>query len=169
MVHYHSNGLIFLHRVCCKSCMARTTMGIVLKNKHMTVLTLSLVWEQMYMLCSTISIKKSSVYQKLECVVNTWSSFLWFSVGEGFFALLMHSEDYPPPKNFERISYKSPYSTTCLHVLSSYACDHAASPRMSVNADFSTALECLALVEQLCLSKFQQRVPANFSTRAATT
>ena len=35
-------------------------------------------------------------------------------------------------------------------VLSSYVCDHAALPRMSANADFSTPLKCLASdIEQL--------------------
>jgi len=66
-------------------------------------------------------------------------------MGEGCFALLMHPEEYPPLKDFGRISYKSLYSTIYMPVvLSSYVCDHAASPRMSANADFSTALKCLA-------------------------
>ena len=32
----------------------------------------------------------------------------------------------------------------CVPVLSSYVCDHADSPRISANADLSTALKCLA-------------------------
>ena len=44
-------------------------------------------------------------------------------------ALLMHSEEYPPRKDFRRIFYKSLYSTIhACSVLSSYVCDHAASP-----------------------------------------
>ena len=30
-----------------------------------------------------------------------------------------------------------------MYTLSSYECDHAALPRISVNADFSTTLKCL--------------------------
>ena len=66
--------------------------------------------------------------------------------------LSMHPEEYPPQKDFERISYKSLYS-------SSYVCDPAASLTISANADFSSALKCLALgkksVEQLYPSKLQ--------------
>ena len=50
-------------------------------------------------------------------------------------------------------------------VLGSYVCDHAASPRMSVNADFSIALKCLALGKKPIVP---QRTLANFSTRAVT-
>ena len=38
-----------------------------------------------------------------------------FSVGEGWIALSMHPEEYPPRKDYERIACKSLYSTTCLY------------------------------------------------------
>ena len=45
-------------------------------------------------------------------------------------------------------------------ILSSYVCDHTASPRISANADFSTTLKCLASgkksIEQLCPSTPRQ-------------
>ena len=47
-------------------------------------------------------------------------------------------------------------------VLSSYVRDHAALPRMSANADFSTPLKCLASGKSI-----EQRAPANFSTKPA--
>jgi len=64
----------------------------------------------------------------------------------------MHPEEYPPRNDYERIANKSLY-IYYVPVLSSYVRDHAALPRMSANADFSTPLKCLALgkksVEQL--------------------
>jgi len=64
------------------------------------------------------------------------------SVGEGWVALSIHPEEYPPRKDYERIAYKS--ILYYVPVLSSYVCDPAALPRMSANADFSIPLKCLA-------------------------
>ena len=67
---------------------------------------------------------------------------LLFSMGEGWVALSMHPEEYPPRKDYERIVYVS--ILYYVPVLSTYVRDHAALPRMSANADFSTPLKCLA-------------------------
>jgi len=38
-----------------------------------------------------------------------------FSVGEGWVALSINSEEYPPRKGYKWIAYKPLYSTTCLY------------------------------------------------------
>ena len=42
------------------------------------------------------------------------ADLLWlFTLGEGWVAFSIHTEEYPPRKDYERIASKSLYSTTC--------------------------------------------------------
>ena len=96
--------------------------------------------------------KNSSVYRqvvwmnqcyKVTCTVIfvrcNGKTFYCFSQEEGCFTLLMNLEWFPPWKDWEN-SLQPLYTT----VLSSYACDHAVLPRISVNADSSTILKYIA-------------------------
>ena len=69
-----------------------------------------------------------------------------FSVGEGWVALSMHPEEYPPRKDYERIAYKSFIVLRACTIKQLCYCirNHAALTRISANADFSTQLKCLA-------------------------
>jgi len=64
-------------------------------------------------------------------------------VGEGCFALSVHSEEYPPCKGREWIEYTGRY--TLLHASTEcYVCDYTASLRILTNVGLSTMLKCLA-------------------------
>ena len=98
------------------------------------------------------------------CIRSRAPHFLWrnaksfYCMGEGWVALSMHPEGYPPRKDYKRVAYKSRYSTTC-PVRSSYVHVLAALLRISVN-DFSTPLKSLMSgkksVEQLHPSASRQ-------------